>query len=317
MKAAVLTGYGSAERLELREVPAPLPGRGEILVRVKAAGMNPLDWKLRAGKMRFVFPLRLPAVLGFDVAGVVEGLGSEGLPIEGRRRGVRHDREGRHPCRKLVSVTEGDAAAMPASMSFEEAAAVPGGALTALQALRDVAHLQPGQRVLVNGASGGVGTFAVQIARILGGQVAAVTSARNLDLVRSLGAEEVVDYAQEDFTRRGKRYDVVFDVVPNRTFTACSRALTPSGVYVTTLPGPGPFLGRAAAALLRPLGFRKRCSWVMLRPSGSDLEILGRWADEGKLRAVVDRAYPLEQIRDAHLHVEGGHTRGKVVLKVG
>jgi NADPH:quinone reductase-like Zn-dependent oxidoreductase len=316
MKAAVLTGYGSVERLELREVPAPLPGRGEILVRVKAAGMNPLDWKLRAGKMRFVFRLRLPAVLGFDVAGVIEGLGSGVSRLRvGDEVFATTEKGGTHA--ELVSVAEGDAAAMPASMSFLEAAAVPGGALTALQALRDVAHLQPGQRVLVNGASGGVGTFAVQIARILGGQVAAVTSARNVDLVRSLGAEEVADYAQEDFTRRGKRYDVVFDVVPNRTFAACSRALTPSGVYVTTLPGPGPFLGRAAAALLRPFGFSRRCAWVMLRPSGSDLEILGRWADEGKLRAVVDRAYPLEQIRDAHLHVEGGHTRGKVVLKVG
>jgi NADPH:quinone reductase-like Zn-dependent oxidoreductase len=316
MKAVVLTGYGSLDRLEVRDVPAPLPGRGEVLVRVKAAGMNPLDWKLRAGKMRFVFPLRLPAVLGFDVAGIVEGLGPGVSRLRvGDEVFATTVKGGTHA--ELVSVAEGHAAAMPASMSFEEAAAVPGGALTALQALRDVARLESGQRVLVNGAAGGVGSFAVQIARILGGHVVGVTSARNADLVKSLGAQEVVDYAQEDFTMQGARYDIVFDVVPNRTFAACSRVLAASGVYVTSLPGPGPFLGRAVAALLRPLGFRKRCRWVMVKPSGSDLEILGHWADEGKLRAVVDRVYSMEQVREAHAHVEGGHTRGKVVLKLG
>jgi len=312
MKAAVTEAFGGVERVVVREAPKPAPGPGEVLVRVRAASMNPLDCKLREGKFRLVFRVRPPFVLGFDVAGEVEAVGPEVARLRpGDAVFGELPRPGAHA--EYAVAGEDHLLPKPARLSFEEAAAIPAAAMSALQALRDEARLRSGQRVLVNGAGGGIGTFAVQIAKAWGARVTAVASARNQDLLRELGADEPLDYARDDFARRDAAFDVVLDVVPNRSFPECRRALVPGGTYVTTLPGPGPFLWRALTAL--PLFGGRRCRALMLRPKRSDLEELARLAEGGSLRPVVGEVFRLDAIREAHVRMESGHARGKIVVR--
>jgi NADPH:quinone reductase-like Zn-dependent oxidoreductase len=204
----------------------------------------------------------------------------------------------------------------PANLSFEEAAAIPAAGQTALQALRDVAGLRAGHRLLVNGAGGGVGTFAVQIGKLLGAHVTAVASAAKLETLANLGADALVDYRKTDFAKAREEWDVVFDVVPNRSFGECSRVLSREGVYVTTLPGAGPLLGSVGASFRAPFGFRKRCRWVILKPRGEDLAQLVKWAGEGKLKSVVGKVAPLEQAAWALSDLSAGHATGKTVIRV-
>jgi NADPH:quinone reductase-like Zn-dependent oxidoreductase len=312
MRAAVTEGFGGIDRLVLRDLPKPSPGPGEVLVRVRAAAMNPLDCKLREGKFRLIFRVTPPFVLGFDLAGEVEAVGS----------GVTRLRPGdavfgtlSRPGAHAEHAVGGEELLVqkPDRLSFEEAAAFPAAGMSALQVLRDDARLREGERVLLNGAGGGIGTFAVQIAKARGARVTAVASARNQDLLRELGADECLDYATEDFARRESAFDVIVDIVPNRSFPQCRRALVPGGSYVTTLPGPGPYLWRALTLL--PLFGGRRCRALMLRPRRSDLEELARLAGAGTLRAVVDDVLPLDAIREAHLRMQSGHARGKIVVR--
>ena len=314
MRAAVTEGFGGPERVRVvLDAPKPAPGSGEVLVRVKAAAMNPLDCKLRRGKLRPVFRLKPPFVLGFDVAGEVEDVGPDvatlrpGDLVFGTLR-----RPGAHA--EYAVAREDLLLPRPSPLSFEEAAALPAAALSALLVLRDGARLRRGQRVLVNGASGGIGTFAVQIARTLGAHVTAVASARNHDLLEQLGADRCLDYSKEDFTRAEAAFDAIVDIVPNRSFPECRRALAPGGTYVTTLPGPGPFLWRALTVL--PLFGGRRCRMLMLVPKRDDLEEVARLAEAGTLRPVVGEIFPLEAIRDAHVRMESGHARGKLVVRL-
>jgi len=312
MKAAVAEEFGGIDRVVVRDVPKPAPGPGEVLVRVRAASMNPLDCKLREGKFRLVFRVRPPFVLGFDVAGEVEGVGPGVTRLRpGDAVFGELPRPGAHA--EYVVAGEDHLLPKPGRLSFEEAAAIPAAAMSALQALRDEARLRAGQHLLVNGAGGGIGTFAVQIAKAWGGRVTAVASARNQDLLREIGADESLDYAKDDFARREAVFDAILDVVPNRSFPECRRALAPGGTYVTTLPGPGPFLWRALTAL--PLFGGRRCRALMLRPKRSDLEELARLAEAGSLRPVVGEVFPLDAIREAHARMESGHARGKIVVR--
>jgi NADPH:quinone reductase-like Zn-dependent oxidoreductase len=312
MRAAVTEAFGGVERITVRDVPKPQPGPGEVLVRVRAASMNPLDCKLREGKFRFIYRVTPPFVLGFDLAGEVEAVGPgvtrlrPGDAVFGSTL-----RPGAHAEHAVAA--EELLLPKPSRLSFEEAAAVPAAAASALQALRDDARLREGQRVLLNGAGGGIGTFAIQIARARGARVTAVASARNQDLLRELGADECLDYAKEDFARREAAFDVVFDIVPNRSFPECRRALAPGGTYVTALPGPGPFLWRVLTAL--PLFGGRRCRALMLRPTRPDLEELARLAEAGTLRPVVGEVFGLDAIREAHLRMQSGHARGKIVVR--
>jgi NADPH:quinone reductase-like Zn-dependent oxidoreductase len=312
LKAAVTEAFGGADRVVVREIPKPAPGPGEVLVRVRAASMNPLDCKLREGRFRLIWRLKPPFVLGFDVAGEVEAVGSG---VTRLRPGDAVFGELARPGAHAEHAVAGEDLLLPkpGRLSFEEAAAIPAAAMSALQSLRDEARLRSGQHVLVNGAGGGIGTFAVQIAKAWGARVTAVASARNQDLLRDLGADEVLDYARDDFARREAAFDVVLDVVPNRSFPECRRALAPGGAYVTTLPGPGPFLWRALTAL--PLFGGRRCRALMLRPKRSDLEELARLAGAGKLRPIVGDVFPLDAIREAHLRMQSGHARGKIVVR--
>lgn len=315
MKAVVIDGYGSADRLVVRDIDKPTLDANQVLIRVRATSVNPIDWKLRRGMLRLIWPLEFPCVLGFDVAGVVEDVGervSRWTPGEEVYGSL--SRGGGYA--EYVAIEESTIAPKPMTLSFEEAASVPAAALTALQALRDTARLAPGHRVLVNGASGGVGSFAVQIGVALGGRVTGVTSSRNVDLVRQLGAERVIDYTREDFENDHTLYDMVFDVVPNRSFRSCAPVLTPRGVYVTTAPGPGSIAWNLVTSGFGIVGYGKRCRWVMLKPKRVDLEILAEWIDQGKLKPVIDRTYTLEEIQQAHEHSESGHARGKIVISL-
>ena len=312
MKAAVTEAFGGIDRVVVRDIPRPAPGPGEVLVRVRAASMNPLDCKLREGKFRLVFRVEPPFVLGFDVAGEVEAIGPRVTRLRpGDAVFGELPRPGAHA--EFAVAGEDHLLPKPGRLSFEEAAAIPAAAMSALQALRDEARLRAGQRVLVNGAGGGIGTFAVQIAKAWGARVTAVASARNQDVLRELGADESLDYAKDDFARREAAFDVILDVVPNRSFPECRRALAPGGTYVTTLPGPGPFLWRALTAL--PLFGGRRCRALMLRPKRGDLEELARLAEAGSLRPVVGEVFPLDAIREAHTRMQSGHARGKIVVR--
>ena len=314
MRAVVITGYGGLERLELRDVETPTPQKSEVLIRVKATSVNPLDWKLRSGMMRFVWPLKFPFVPGFDVAGVVESVGSNVTRFRvGESVFAGLSNGGGYA--EYASVDESLCCSIPEELSFEEAASYPVAASSALQALRKVAKVSVGDHVLINGAAGGVGSFAVQIATALDCKVTAVTSTRNLEFVQSLGADQVIDYTKDDLFQY-QPYDVFFDIVPNQSFLKSCNSLTPTGVYVTTLPGLGPFLWNIIANTGRLLGNRKLCKWLMLKPNGHDLEYISQMAAEGKLRATRDNTFSLEDIRDAQKQSEGGHTRGKIVIRM-
>lgn len=311
MRAGVTEGFGGVDRIVVREVEKPSPGPGEVLVRVRAASMNPLDCNLREGRLRFIYRLKPPFVLGVDVAGDVEAVGP----------GVVRTRPGEavfgvleHPGAHAEYVVAGEASFLPkpGGLSFPEAAAIPAAGMSALQALRDGAQLRAGQRLLVNGAGGGLGSFSVQIAKAWGAHVTAVASAAKEDLVVELGADDHLDYAKEDFARRVAAFDAIFDAVPNRSFPECRRALAPGGVYVSSLPGPGTILWGLLTTL--PVFGGRRCRHLLLRPRRADLEELVRLVDAGAVRPVVGDVLPLESIRDAHLRMQSGHARGKIVV---
>ena len=312
MRAAVTEAFAGIDRLVVRDVPKPVPGPGEVLVRVKAAAMNPLDCKLREGKFRLIFRVKPPFVLGFDLAGEVEAVGTGVTRLRpGDAVFGTLSRPGAHAEHAVAA--EQMLLPKPSRLSFEDAAAVPAAAMSALQLLRDDVRLREGQRVLLNGAGGGIGTFAIQIAKAWGARVTAVASSRNQDLLRELGADECLDYAKEDFVAREAAFDAILDLVPNRSFPECRRALAPGGTYVTTLPGPGPYFWQALTVL--PLFGGRRCRALVLVPKRRDLEGIVQLIEEGKLRSVVGDVFPLDAIRDAHVRMQSGHARGKIVVR--
>lgn len=318
MKAMIYTEYGTPEVLQLRELDRPLPGEKEVLIAVRAAGVNvsdlyavkgePLLARLNTGLLR---PRH--GIPGADVAGVVEAVGGEvtrfrpGDAVFGDLSAA-----GRGAFAEYAVAPESALARMPANLTFEQAAAVPLTGVTALQGLRRHGALEAGQQVLVNGASGGVGTFAVQIARALGARVTGVGSSRNVELMRAIGADQVVDYTQEDFTAGRRRYDLVFDTVANHPAGRIRSVLRPTGRYVSTAVSMGVlWLG----PWLRLTG-RQRMHNMMARPNPEDLLFLAQLLGEGKVVPVIDRCYPLDEAADGLRYLEKGHTRGKVVIGV-
>ena len=317
MKAIAIDGYGDAGELRAREAPDPKPGKEEILIRVRAAGVNPLDWKIRQGQLRLFLRLRFPYVLGSDVAGEVVSTGvlaetlTTGAPVfafsDPRRGGAYAE---------LAVVNQAMAARKPDSLDFIEAASLPIAGCTALQALRDIGRVFQGARVLIHGAAGGVGHFAVQIAKVLGAETTATCGPTNIDFVRSLGADTVIDHSRQDFTAARDSYDVIFDTVGKSSFSACRNALAPGGTYVTTLPSPELFFWGPAQQVAKLFGQAKRARLIMVRPNGEDLAYLGRLADEGKLKPTVSLIFPLDRASEAHRASQAGHARGKIVLKI-
>jgi len=321
MKAAAIDGYGGSDRLTVRDMPDPgPPGSGQVLLRVRAASVNPVDWKIRKGGLRLVMPAKFPLVLGYDVAGEVVEIGPEVTrfqPGDAVFGGVYVRRQGGSYA-ELALAQESALALKPQALSFEEAAAVPMAGLTALQALRDKGELGSGEKAVINGASGGVGHLGVQIASALGARVTAVTGSVNLDFVRSLGADEAIDYDEEDFTGRDETWDVIFDAVGSRTYADCEPVLSrDGGVYVSTLGGPKLMIWIGLTTLGALFGQRKRARLVLCKFKAEDLAFLARLAEQRKLRPVIQEVFPLEEIGKAHDLSESGHVRGKIVVRVG
>jgi NADPH:quinone reductase-like Zn-dependent oxidoreductase len=321
MKAIVQEEYGSADKLALREVDKPVVGDDGVLVRVQAAAVNALDWRVMRGLpylVRMSEGRRRPEnpIRGVDLAGHVEAVGKN---VTEFKPGDEVFGERRRAFAEYVLGTEEHFAHKPASLTFEQASTLGCAALTALQGLRDKAEVKPGQKVLINGAGGGVGTFSVQIAKAFGAEVTAVCHTHNVELARSIGADRVIDYTREDFTKTKERYDVVFDNAGNRSLRRLRRVLTPSGTLVFV---GGPHF-RFFAPLLRIVRgiVVSRISKQRLLPflathSKDDLLVLKELVESGKVMPVIDRTYPLSQVPEAIAYVEKGHARGKVVITV-
>ncbi|MFI7438403.1 NAD(P)-dependent alcohol dehydrogenase [Nonomuraea indica] len=325
MKAFVLRSYGSP--LRMAEIDKPVPGDDEVLVRVRATSVQPYDWHFMRGQpyiarlMGGGLGLREPAfaVLGADVAGHVEAVGRNVTEFRPGDEVFAMPKQGGFAEYALVAAAE--AAPKPKNLTFEQAAAVPLAAGTALLALRDQGRVQPGQRVLVNGASGGVGTFAVQLAKAFGAEVTGVCGARNVDLVRSIGADEVIDYAKEDFTRTGRRHDLLIDIAGSRSGTACRRALTRSGTHVL-VGGPSSRClqpaGHVFATLAASVFAAQRTvltDVVRCTTTRRNLMTLTELIEDGRVMPVIDRTYPFEEIPAAIAYQEAGHATGKVVIE--
>ncbi|GAA0968233.1 NAD(P)-dependent alcohol dehydrogenase [Acrocarpospora macrocephala] len=328
MKAFVLRSYGPTDVLDLTDIDKPVPGDDEVLVRVVATSVNPYDWHNMRGEpyLARLMPdglgLRTPklSILGVDIAGNVEAVGKDVTEFHPGDEVFAMLLQGGFA--DYVCVRESELAPKPKNLSYEQAAAVPMAANTALIGLRDVGRLQPGQQVLINGASGGVGTFAVQIARALGGEVTGVCSTRNVDLVRSLGASDVIDYTRADFTRNGRRYDLLLDVAGGRSMSACRRALTRKGARV--------IVGGQSGRWIRPMGsmisavalsgFTSQraalADVVRCTENKQNLIALTEFIESGKITPVIDRRYPFEEIPAAISYLEKGHAPGKVVITV-
>jgi NADPH:quinone reductase-like Zn-dependent oxidoreductase len=320
VKAIVYHNYGSPDVLQCEEIAKPTPGDSEVLIRVRAASVNPLDWRLMKGRpysARILFGLRKPKITrpGLDVAGQLEAVGRNVTQFKPGDQvfGVCQGAFAEYAC-----ASESKLVIKPDNVTFEQAASAPVGGFTALQGLRDKGQIQPGQKVLINGAAGGVGTFAVQIAKWFGADVTGVCSTRNVDMVRSIGADHVIDYTQEDFTESGQRYDLFFDCVVNHSLSACRRVLDPKGIYIIVgAPDSRWLIGLLArpitARVLSPFVRQKLVS-CMARSNKQDLTILRDLMEAGKLTPVIDRRYSLSEVPEAIRYLEEGHARGKVVI---
>jgi NADPH:quinone reductase-like Zn-dependent oxidoreductase len=322
--AFVQDRFGPPDTLRMVEVPKPEIGSGEILLKVHAAGVNPYDWHMVRGDPRIArlmggVGLTKPKtrIAGVDVAGRIQEVGAD---VKGLRPGDEVFGFARGAFAEYATADAALVVPKPAALSFQQAAAIPMAAVTALHAIRDRGHVQPGHRVLVNGAAGGVGTFAVQIAKALGAEVTGVCSARNVDMMRSIGATEVVDHAAQDFADGPGRYDVILDNVGNRTIRDLRRAASPTGIVIVNGGGsPGHIIGAVGSALraaLVNLFIRQSITMVPTNWSRADLLTLAELVEAGTLRPVIDRTYPLVDTAAGLRYVESGHARGKVVIAV-
>jgi NADPH:quinone reductase-like Zn-dependent oxidoreductase len=322
MKAAIYTKYGPPDVVQIRDIEKPVPGDNEVLIRIRATSVNPLDWHFMRGEpyiVRAMCGLRKPKItrLGVDVAGQVEAVGRSvtqfkpGDEVFGACRGAFAE----YGC-----TLESSLAPKPGNLTFEQASTVSVAGRTALQGLRDKGQVQVGKKVLVNGAAGGVGTFVVQIAKSFGADVTGVCSTRNLDMIRSIGADRAIDYTQGDFAKKGDRYDIFFDCFANHSLSAVRRVLSPRGIYIAVGGPSGPWmiglLGRAVTGPMLSVLTSQKFVTFMAKSSKEDLRILGELMGHGQVTPVIDRCYRLSEVADAIRYLEEGHARGKVVISV-
>ena len=320
MKAIVYHRYGSPDVLKCADIERPTPKDNEVLIKVRAASANPIDWHFMRGTpyfMRIMTGLRKPKITtaGVDVAGEVEAIGRKvtrikpGDEVFGTCRGAFAE---------YACLSESAFDTKPNNMTFEQAASVPVAALTALQALRDKGHIQTGQKLLINGAAGGVGTFAVQIAKSFGADVTGVCSTRNVEMVRSIGADRVIDYTQEDFTKTGQRYDLILDNISNHSLFACRRLLNPNGILlIVGAKDLRTLLTRALTGFVLSLFTRQKFLMFIAKLNREDLTFVGELMMAGKVIPVIDRRYRLSEVSEAIRLLEGGHARGKIIITVG
>lgn len=308
MRAIIINHYGSREQLKLAEVPVPVVGPLDVLIEVHAAGVNPVDWKIREGRLRHRIDYPLPLILGWDAAGVVKEVGRQvtqfhpGDPVFTR---PATERNGAYA--EYVVVDESLVAPKPGNITFVEAASVPLAALTAWEGLVEHGKLRSGQRVLIHAGAGGVGVHAIQLAKNLGAWVVTTTSAGNVNFVKNLGADEVIDYQTENFALRIRDLDLVFDLLGGSVQENSFRVLKPGGRLVSIVQPP-------SAELIEE--HPVEISYFFLQPDGNKLIRLGKWIEQGKLRPVVGKVFPLSSVQEAHALSESGHARGKIVLAV-
>jgi NADPH:quinone reductase-like Zn-dependent oxidoreductase len=332
MKAFVIDGYGGPERVRAAELSEPAVGENDVLIQIHAAGVNPLDSKIRNGEFKKILPFRLPLILGNEAAGVVGRVGSR---VHGFKTGDEvYARPGKTRIgtfAELIAIAEDDVALKPKTLTMEEAASIPLVGLTAWQALIEKANLKKGQKVLIHAGSGGVGTFAIQLAKHLGAFVATTTSAANFDLVKSLGADIAIDYRKDDFEMILHDYDVALNSLAGETLEKSLRVLKPGGRLISISGPPDPDFAREIGApwivslAIRVLSYRirrkarrrhVRYSFLFMRASGDQLRELASLIDSGIIRPVLDRVFPFESTKEAIAYVETGRAKGKVVVKV-
>lgn len=321
MKAIVQKNYGPPDVLELQDIPKPVPKDSEVLVKIHAAALNAADWHLMRGSpylMRLMFGGMFKPkfkILGADMAGKVEAVGSNTKQFKpGDEVFGDISVSGWGAFAEYAAVHEKALVLKPAGLTFEEAAAVPLAAVTALQALRDSGKIKAGQKVLINGASGGVGTFAVQIAKSFGSEVTAVCSTLKLDQARSIGADLVIDYKKEDFTRSKKRYDLILDCAAFRSLSDYKRILNPGGFYVLVGGSTSHAMKLMMLGTFISMAGNKKFSSMMAKPNSKDLELVKDLIEAGKIAPVIDRSYPLQELPDAMRYLEEGHAKGKIVI---
>jgi len=304
MKAVLINKYGHNNVVEIKDLSRPKPGPNEVLIRVRAASVNPVDWKIREGMMGAMSE-PFPIVLGRECAGEVA---EAGAAVKRFKKGdqVIAITDVRRPgyFAEYAVAPEQTVYPKPLNISFEEAAAIPIAGLTALRSLRDAGEISAGKKVLVIGAADGVGHFGIQIAKVLGAEVTAVCKGANTDFVKGLGADKVIDYTKEDFTKGSERYDIIFDSVAKRTFEECRSVLTPNGIYIRTLPNEGATEEGGKKAKTVPGG-----------PTPEDMDWMKARIEEGRIRVAIDKVYPLDQAREALAYSETEKARGKIVLK--
>jgi len=320
MKAIICTHYGTTDVLQLIEVAKPIPKDNEVLIKVHVSVVTPSDIAFRKGEpfiVKLIYGLTKPrlSIQGVEFAGEIEAVGKDVKLFKPGDQvfGMSPDRFGAHA--EYICLPEAKPLIIKsAKMSHEEAAGIMDGAPTALTFLRDVAKLQPGQKILINGASGAVGIYALQLARYYGAEVTGVCSTANVEMVKSLGADQVIDYTKMDFTQTGQIYDVIFDAVGKRSFAQCKGALTPKGMYLTTVPT----LVIVRDILWTAMGGGKKAKFATagLLQNKENLNFLNKLFEAGKIKAVIDRRYPLAQIAEAHRYVETGHKKGNVIVTV-
>ena len=325
MKAIVYHSYGAADVLKLEDIQQPIPKDDQVLIKVRAAALNPLDWRMMKGvplPFRLMMRMRTPSIaqpvgIGRDVAGVVEAIGKDvtQFKIGDEVFGNCEAAVAEYACTKESALV-----AKPLELTFEQAASIPVAGLTALQGLRDKGRVEAGQKVLINGAAGGVGTFAVQVAKSLGAEVTGVCSATNVEMVLSIGADKVIDYTQEDFTKGAERYDVILECVGNKSFSECRPVLKPEGRYVI-VGGPHDvtmisIMASALKAMAASSISRQKAVMFIAKSSQPDLTFLGEMIATGKMTPVIDRLYKLDETPEAVAYLEQGHARGKVVIDV-
>ncbi len=313
MKAAVIYEYGGPGVFRLEDIPEPLLKEGEILIRVYAASVNPVDWKQRMGNHRFFLKARFPIVPGYDVSGTVERTGNEaGRFKAGDEVYCRLTRRFGGAFAEYAAASESTTALKPKNISHLEAAGIPLAGQTALQAMRDKGRVRPGVKVMVIGAAGGVGHFALQIARIYGAETTAVCSSGHPELLKKLHPDHHIDYRRIDYLYAPERYDVIFDAAGTQDFLKCRKILKSGGIYITSLPRPKLILHKFLSLFTRG----KRVRTLLQRSTGSDLDILRVWVEKGDLQVIVDSVYSLEDLPDAHRKAEEYRTEGKIIIRV-
>ncbi|ARN75071.1 NAD(P)-dependent alcohol dehydrogenase [Oceanicoccus sagamiensis] len=313
MKAIIIEQYGGLDVLQVAEIDKPVAAADQLLIEVYAAGLNPIDTKIRDGSMAFRFGKDFPKVLGFDAAGIVRETGPEATKFKpGDAVMVRSDLLTGRACAEYLAVSETVVAHKPAAMNFQQAAALPLAGLTALQGLRDDCQLQSGDHILIIGASGGVGTYAVQIAKAMGAVVTAVCSGKNTELVKSLGADRVIDYTCEDVFAAQEPYDCIYDVMGKQRFSEARKILKYTGNFAAAVPSAGVIFAKFIGNKFR----QQKAHFVMCKSSGSDLALMAEWVEQGKLKSIIDSSYAMEDIVSAHQKLETVRARGKLIITI-